>query len=336
MKPLPDRSPGRSRRGSILIIAAGIAAIVAALALACVSRVRADAEEVHAFLQDVQSRVMLTAALQYVQETARLGWDDPAPSGRFADDFEHEEAFGWIDVRDGQAGPRLRDGRWPAGIALSDGLGNGPAFPAAGGRAARCPMHPLRRPPFAVRPATVGNAIRSDDLSLAWKDLVGYQRPDPERIGTWSEFIAGDRRPDPAMEGRAWFRVRRHRIVATDSDDPTTWTSPARFLITCGAGASLGYRDWDEVVADGATAIFGSRDVFDDIRRHESIQWYEAEWSPAVDAHRFYRHMWQSCYRMTNIDAVSRPTYNGWYGFSHWQGGTFAYIQRIFAEPSEW
>jgi hypothetical protein len=323
-------------RGSVLILVAGISAMLMSMTFAFIMQVRTHSEDSRLFTQEVQARAMLTAALQYIQETSRLGWDDPAASGTFVDDVEHEDAFGWIDVRDGKAGPRVRDGRFPTGTGSHDALGNGEYFPWAGGKAARCPMYRMARPPFAIKATTVANPIRTDDLGLPWKDMVNYTVPDPQPVGSWNEFVTADRTPDPATDGRSWFRVYRKSITALDPDSPSTYTGPAVFVITCGAGASHGFRDWAEVVTAGAVDRFGSQAEFEEIRRTETVYWFEAEWNPAVDAHRFYHYMWGWCYLQSQADHVGTPIYNGWYGYSHWPGGTFSYIQRLFSEPTNW
>jgi hypothetical protein len=322
--------------GSALVLVAGIAAMLMSMSFAFLVQVRSHAEDSRLFLQEVQARAMLTAGLMYIQETSRLGWDDPAPSGDFADDVEHEEAFGWIDVRDGKAGPRFRDGRFPTGTGSHDALGNGDCFPWGGGKAARCPMYRMRRPPFAIKATTVANPVRTDDLGLPWKDLVNFTVPDPQPLGSSAEFITADRTPDPSTDGRSWFRVYRKSIVSLDATNPGTYTSPAVFVVTCGAGASQGYRDWAEVVSAGAVDRFGSQADFEEIRRTETIYWFETEWSPAVDAHRFYHNSWGWCYQLSQADHVSLYTYNGWYGYSHWPGGTFLYLQRLYSEPTNW
>jgi len=76
------------RRGAILIIVAGLAVLLAGLALTFLIRLRADAEESAATVREVQSRIMLVVACTYIQEAARLGWDlsptsHPTWAGRY-------------------------------------------------------------------------------------------------------------------------------------------------------------------------------------------------------------------------------------------------------------
>src|SRR5205814_615728 len=89
-----------SRTGTVLIIVVGIASIILVLSAAFFSRMRSDGEETALVVRDGQARIMLTAALQYLQETSRIGWQDPGGADR------GEECWGWTDVRDGSLGPR--------------------------------------------------------------------------------------------------------------------------------------------------------------------------------------------------------------------------------------
>nr|MBA3846739.1 hypothetical protein [Planctomycetota bacterium] len=149
-----------NRSGAVLIVISGISAIVATLALGFLVRARDDADEGRALVAETQSRLMLYAALQYVQEGARLGWDDPGTD-------EHEEGYGWIDIRDGRFGPCGR---------LGQPLFQPGAFPALG-TVARCPLTLLDRPPFAVSMELANPMVL--DASLPWNQILGRTRPDP-------------------------------------------------------------------------------------------------------------------------------------------------------------
>ena len=63
------------RQGTILILVAGICALMAALALVFLTRMRSDMNESNLVLQHAQAKIMLAAACNYVQETSRIGWD---------------------------------------------------------------------------------------------------------------------------------------------------------------------------------------------------------------------------------------------------------------------
>jgi hypothetical protein len=311
-----------NRRGTILILVSGIAALLATLSLAFLARMRSDAEAGAELMQEVQSRLMLTAALQYVAEASRLGWQSGSPP---------REAFGWCDVRTGLAGPCDQDGM-PL-FAGDRTTGIGPAFPAVDGRAARCPMFVHHRPPYAVSPRAVLNPVPREP-TRPWAELISYAKPFPEPADP-ARFALDDPRPEPGTDSRAWFRVRRvgkgaeHRL--------------ATFVITCGAGATRGYRDWAEVVADGAVAVFGDSDAFAELRRGESIQWYETEWTSAVGGNTMY-------YAQANPTAgggAHRDTYvlNKLGSPERWgrdatnsrqQAGCFLYISRLADPPSDW
>ncbi|MBA3845788.1 MAG: hypothetical protein H0X45_03960, partial [Planctomycetes bacterium] len=180
----------RGRRGTILILVAGMCAVLAAMTVAFLTRMRSDVSESQRLLQEIQARCALSAALMYVAEAARLGWDDPGTP-------EKEEAFGWIDVRDGTPGPRDRSGR-----PLAPGAG----FPAIGS-AARCPMYVMRRPPFAISLAVTTNPMIADP-GRTWAEILGNTKTDPNPVATTqADFAAGDPGPRFPGGGRTWFRV---------------------------------------------------------------------------------------------------------------------------------
>jgi hypothetical protein len=251
------------RQGTILILVAGIAALMATMALAFLVNMRRDAEESIHIGREAQARIMLIAACNYIQEASRLGYDNPATAA-------HEEAFGWIDVRDGKIGPKIVEGddddsRFPRHTAV------------------RCPMHVMKRTPYAVASTVSPNPISTTAGDPAY--LMPYLRnPDPMpavangwtgypgatvNAANWDAFAQGDRTPRQRTAGKSWFRVYRETADT--------------FVVTCGAGASLGFKDWDEVDALGQTATFaGGRSEFEEILRGETRLFYLVQWSPAV------------------------------------------------------
>jgi hypothetical protein len=70
----------RTSHGSILIIVAGLCSILLMLSMTFVFRMRSEAAESGIILQDAQARIMLVAAMQYVQESSRLGWAGASPA----------------------------------------------------------------------------------------------------------------------------------------------------------------------------------------------------------------------------------------------------------------
>ncbi len=268
------------RRGTILIVVSGLCAVMASLAIVFMTRMRGDAEESTIIIAEAQARIMLMAACDYVLEGSRLGWDvaphDPADP--------HQEGFGWLDVRDGSAGPNDQAGTrlWsPALVEDGDGdrAADRPAWPAPGS-VARCPMPVLQRPPYAIQRTAAHNPVELDQLSADFA-LPYLLDPDPQPASPngwpgaidpagFATHVAGDPRLRPASAGLAWFRCRRER--------------ESEFVVTAGAGASLGFRDWDEVVGMRATAQFPDRAAFDDLVARERRCWYRIAWSAAVGA----------------------------------------------------
>lgn len=307
------RSP-RPRSGTILIIVAGISALLASLALTFLVRMRTDVQESQVFLAQTQARVMLGAALSYIGETSRLGWDDPATP-------EHEEAFGWIDIRDGSVGPRDRSGKALYTADVNPALGKGTRWPAIGSWTVCNSLYLWTRPPTAISPNTAPNPIQQDP-SLSWKELIGFAKPSPQPISTdFANFISGDPQRRPGTDNPCWFRLYRRK--------------PAVFIITCAAGSSGGYRSWSEITTAGQEARFGTRETWETLRHQEPLLWFEAEWSPAVNtASSGYIYSGDRSIRPANI---SKP-----FGNDTDQPnkrnlmGTFLYLQRLEREPDQW
>lgn len=241
------------RRGTILIIVAGLCALLAALSLAFITRMRSDSEENAVVLHEMQARIMLLAGCDYVLEAGRLGYDlDPEGGG------VHEEGFGWIDVRTGADGPLDQDGKalWSAGKWPAIGTGT------------RCPMQVLERPPYAIGLTQCYNPISTEPGPAYGQPYLA--NPDPRPVADdWVAFRNGDRRPRPTSTNLSWFRVWRE--------------SAAVFVITCGAGASQGFKDWAEVVANGHQGDYqNDRSFFEQAVGQEARLWYRIEWSGSV------------------------------------------------------
>ena len=317
------------RSGTILIIVAGIAALLASLALAFLARQRATAEETARFIADTQARLMLVAGCSYVCEGSRIGYDKADPS-----DPNHQEAFGWIDVRDGSVGPNTRSAISAiAVVPLHDATvqterwgPSGPSRPCwpALKSVARCPMHVLALPPYAIKPIAAPNPIATSGANFGQPLLIN---PDPlPQAASRAEFMSGKWDVRSTSFGRAWFRVYRD--------------GPATFIVTCGAGGTLGYRDWDEVQGDGATATFaGGREFFANLLNQESRMWYRIEWSPAVatsDVHNI-KNAWNFgpedhyvSFPMNVSDSFRSQSH------AHNFGGTIRYVERLRNAPTWW
>lgn len=321
-----------SRQGTILIIVAGLSALMASLALTFLARQRSSQQEAVWYEQDIQARLMLTAACNYIAECARIGYDT-------ATGPNHIEAYGWIDVRDGSVGPNTRGSRAAEIIPLHDearlieswgaGGNDRPAWPALKS-VARCPMHVLERPPFAIRLDATPNAMVTDEADPAFGRPY-LKNPDPQSLAdTRAEFMSADRRIRQSSIDRAWFRVYRE--------------APATFIITCGSGGTRGFRDWAEVQGAGAAAVaeFGDETFFNTVRNQEIRLWYRVQWSAAIatgEVHNI-KNAWNSgnedhyvSYPMNTSNSTINPR-------SQAQprnlGGTFSYVQRLRVPPTWW
>jgi len=344
-----------SRRGTIIIIVAGICALLAGLAIAFLGRMRSDAEESALLMREAQSRVMLNAGLTYVQEASRLGW-----GLRSSGTLESRESFGWIDVRDGGVGPRdIRGQRMLSpdpGAAANDAIthpdGDGPAgswFPVVGGHAARCPMYVMQRPPFAISQKFALNPMRPDaDCTQNYAALIRFSVADPQPAVTLAgdvdpnglaNFNNGDQQPRSASLDLAWFRVYRmtradcqaHRDLQGRAA-PIAW-SPAIFTITCGAGATAGYRSWAEVTADQAQGRFtDDPSFFAQLQAQETRLFFIAEWSPVAGG-----NVGEHYVDDMPADESRKARWNGDYRtHSYNHGGSFRWIERLVGEPGTW
>jgi len=330
------------RQGTILIIVAGMSALIASLSLTFLVRMRADADESRQVIADVQARIMLVAGCNYIQEASRMGWE-VGPGER--------ETFGWVDVRDGLEGPKTRSadpntGRTPA-VRPEDGP-RSVNFPV--GTSARFPMWVWNRTPYAIAADAVFNPIEREPTSPDFAmPYLRHPDPQPVVVNYWtpggagsavndqnfdrglidptSDYVHGDPQPRMNSTAMAWFRVHR--------------SGPARFIITCGAGATQGFRRWTDMSLTDRQQFGNDESLWHDLRNQEVIMWYEVEWSPAVGGATY------QC-----IDNEQRPDHYQWRPFNpvheNYPGGhqsqtharnmvgTFRYIQRLRHEPGAW
>src|SRR5688572_8482251 len=184
----------KSRQGTILIIVAGLSALLASMALAFLVRQRSSQQETIWYEQDIQARIMLVAACNYIAEGSRIGYDTTTGA-------VHTEVFGWIDVRDGSVGPNTRGNQASQIVPLHDevsmverwgsGSADRPAWPALKS-VARCPMHVLGRPPYAIKPNATPNAMETDETNPAFGRPY-LKNPDPmPQADTRAEFMSAD------------------------------------------------------------------------------------------------------------------------------------------------
>lgn len=354
------------RNGTILIMVAGLSALLASLALAFLVRQRSDAEESRITVQEVQARLMLSAACNYVQECSRIGWDrywdttvsrptdtnDVFPgsstSGSTVD--IHEETFGWLDVRDGTIGPKTQEGRVcfdATNLVFTDATGTRrPAWPAPDS-IVLCPMQVWQAPPSATKLTACYNPINTDENNQVNGDYLWpwLRYPDPhpqgattrdggfpspsDRADAYAQFLNGNRTPRVQTVGKSWFRILR--------DGPTT------FVITCGAGGTHGYRSWSEVVDQGMSELFLNDPVFfNSLIQQEIRLWYRIEWSASSIELTYH---WDFHHRFRNTDTYMQWPMNashGWMGGCRGPGhdrnfgGTIRWVQRLRQEPTYW
>lgn len=360
------------RHGTILIIVAGISALLASMSLVFLARMRSDVDETWQFIQEAQARLMLSAACCYLQEASRLGYDFSATQGT---NF-HPEGYGWIDVRDGAVGPKAAaipatdDVRTffhtvasPTAIVPSratttytyqkneDGF-----FPIGASR--RFDMFMKTIPPFAIRLDAAPNPIDPTN------GIPYLSRPDPLPVvpesWNWSnptaadfaEFERGDPRPIQHSTGRAWFRL--HRCGPGHPRSDYAAYNAATFIVTVGAGGTGGFRfygtppsGYPREMSAADEQQFASAADFAALQAAELRQWYLVEWSPAVSSQYMFNVIH---HRGPKLDAngenfaitqYAQFTQN-YQRYSHSQakqknfGGTIRLVQRLLKEPPEW
>ncbi len=353
----------RSRSGTILIIVAGISALLAAMALTFLARMRSDVEESRLVLQYAQAKIMLAAACNYVQEASRMGYDRYSESGSTSPttgmrmdipDFPiHEEAFGWVDTRTGDAGPFDREGLpfFPDSSGTQTRTDKWPGI----GTHVRCPMYRMQIPPYAVKLTAAPNAMQSDNPSGAdycypllrypdpmpvednfWRVGTRMNTPHPMKAASPADMRAAYRRhqegdPTPVVEttGKAWFRLYRD--------------GPGTFIVTCGAGGTDGFKDWSEMSAQDRMAFMDDARLFQTLRQTEVRLWYRIEWTAAV-LETSYHNLHHEVAR-DHEHYLTWPPNSGhtWSDTSRrtqtWTRnpvGTIRWIQRLMTEPTNY
>ncbi len=329
------------RTGTVLIIVAGICALLASLTVTFLVRMRADAEEMQAVVRDSQARLMLMAACNWIQEASRIGWE---PAGTALE--ANKETFGWIDVRDNKIGPRLQVEMSPTGLG-SDAL-----FPV--GSFKRFPMYVMERPPYATQLTASYNPISTPvspnpvpygDASFG-KPYLRYPDPQPVENNGWDqstpdgstvnsdrfdEWEKGDQRPRMNSINMAWFRVWRE--------------SGATFVVTCGGGGTQGFRQWNggEMSPADKAEFNNDEGLFLSLKAAETRLWYRVEWSAAVmamDYHMLDHSLGRERdhYMVWPMNSTHARAGHEYRTQTHARnmGGTIRWVQRLANEPTHW
>jgi len=339
------------RRGTVLIVVAGISALLATIALAFLLRMRADGEEVRLLIMQTQARLGLFAAAGYILEAGRIGWDNNADKPNQV----HHETYGWIDVRDGFMGPKIEAYSSAVAAGRDPTTYASPNFPV--GHIGRFPLEVWQRPPCALAMEQAPNAIKTEisNPSTPRSDpLYGKPyliNPDPTPVQSaglptgsanaakFADWILGDRvlataTPTssgapiirPESQGLGWFRIYRD--------------GPATFVITVGGGATRGFKDWNEVVNGpwgDQSDLFGGRVFFDSLQSGEVRQWFRVEWSAAIGGIQPTRLGSQQTHGNYEYKSYKFQIQDGQRYASRGNAcGTFNYFQRLRYPPVLW
>lgn len=324
-----------NRHGTILIIVAGLCAVLASLTVAFLSRMHADAQEMQIIKQETQARIMLMAGCNWIQEASRIGW-----ASNTAAPGSNTETFGWIDVRDNKIGPKF----------IANDRDDDSKFPI--GKYKRFPMYVMEKPPYAIQLTASYNPIRTpispNPVNFGHADFgKPYLRyPDPQPIvqngwdpstptGTtvnddnFTKWATGDRNPRVNSINMSWFRIWRE--------------SAATFVITCGGGGTQGFRSWSEMSLAEQALFNDDKQLFASIQEHEVRFWYRVEWSAAVmgmDYHMLDHSLGRDRdhYMVWPMNASHAPAGHEYRTQTHARnmGGTIRWIQRLVHEPTHW
>jgi hypothetical protein len=137
-------------------------------------------------------------------------------------------------------------------------------------------MYRWTRPPYAISGRVAYNPVIVDPMNPAFPQLV-HRDPEPVSnfpglVGGFNDWAQGEPAPIAQSVGMAWFRVRRHSVT--------------RFVVTCGAGGTMGFKSYDEKVKNiegkGVSDYFSNREEFNAVLASEIRLWYEIQWSAAV------------------------------------------------------
>jgi hypothetical protein len=335
---MPQPSPPGPRQGTVLIIVAGISALMASLALTFLVRMRSDVQESETLMQEAQAHIMLVAACHYIQEASRIGYDTSATA-------YHDEAYGWIDIRDGAVGPKataISSATTASNAHLQSnyGVDDDSAFPQQSVR--RFDMYVKQIPPYAIRLDPAPNAI-DPTTGVPW--LVEPD-PKPQVASSFADFERGNPAARQDSVGRSWFRLLR---CGSGSNTNLARYNAATFIVTCGSGGTRGFRsrDWALMSAEERGLFANDQLTLATLETDEIRLWYLVEWSAAVGGlHQFNLVHHRGATTDANNDNFTFNQYSqvppnhSFYSHSHTKernfGGTIRYVQRLNSEPPEW
>jgi hypothetical protein len=341
MTTLPYPRSTNSRSGAVLIIVAAISALLLSMTLTFIVRMRSDVESSDLILREVQARIMLSAACNFIMERSRLGYD---PKGRTYGSEPGVEAYGWLDVRNGQPGPQ-NDLQQP--IVAEDATDYEENFSwmdltKADRPALRCPMYVMKRPPFAIMPTVVRNPVVASPPTppvLINPDPVPVVAPSSQ--ANWLLYANGVKDLDLMRKQSSWFRV---------------WRATANtFVVTCGAGETQGFKNWEEVTDSNSADLFGGNTpageaFFTAMKAQENYLYYLVEWWPYVAVPNKFTaaalptvdplNPNASNHTITNYTMhTPNATFSKYNKYTPIQAnpvGTIRSIQRLLQEPAYW
>jgi len=210
----------------------------------------------------------------------------------------------------------------------------------------------MERPPFALAQTFTYNPLPMDPAQ-GWNQLVNYTTRDPQpAVETWGEFSRGRTQARQESLSRSWMRIYRERNPTPDpTGQPRPPVEPSTFTITCGAGATQGWRTYTDAALAGEGAVFNNDPTyFNLLRSQETVLWFRAQWTSAVGGSGMGIRIKNGFFELPEINKDSyfkSGSYDVYAGRPvagsdhHWWVnrnpiGSILWIERIPHEPGEW
>jgi hypothetical protein len=144
--------------------------------------------------------------------------------------------------------------------------------------------------------------------------------------------------------GQSWFRLLR---CGQGPDPDLARYNAATFIVTCGAGATRGFRRWSDMSSSDKQLFGDDKYFFESLQASETRLFYLVEWSPAVGGlHQFnlvhHRGQMRDSENLSyTFNQYSQfPPNHSFYSHSHTKErnfcGTIRMVQRLTSEPKEW
>lgn len=350
------------RRGATLIIITGLAMLMLSMSMAYLARMKSDGQSAADVLNDAQARLMLIAGMSYVCEASRIGWGTET----FGWNDVRDHAPGPKNISgtlpNGGTLWTAGDAKWPAPgsvVRCPMYVMSRPPY-AVKQVAAPNPILIVRpgetRPDGGYNEGPGTSLTGSSGAVTSTRMLADFSRLDtipsiaglgdvlPLPAARYAEFAAGDATPLPRTREYGWFRV--YRETAQDHDGSGSpyfdvvnlnaggiHPNLSVFIITCGSGATFGFKDYAEAESVNP-GLFVDSDHFALLRASERVLHFRVEWSPFIP----YVNSTESTALLNTASGPLNDIKHSWYNYNPLCGpfGSIRWTQRLDREPPTW